>query len=193
MFNGVGRDGEGSWHRDHELTVTYRPQPALTIAPGVRINRAGRDAQWVNKVTTDGDHYVFAHLNQTTVAFTGRRNYTMTPDLSLEFYAEPFVSGGQYCGFKDLVDGRSRAYSGRDSPLAYAAAGSADFNVKSFRTTNVLRWEYKPGSTWFVVWQQAREDAAADGNFRFGRDFRAVFRAPGRNVFLVKLAYWLNY
>ncbi len=192
-FNGIGFDRKGTWHRDHELTVTYRPQPAMTIAPGLRINLAGRDAQWIDNVTTDRDHYVFAHLNQTTVAFTSRMNYTMTPDLSLEFYAEPFVSGGQYTGFKDLVDGRSSSYAQRYSPFAYDAAGRADFNVKSFRTTNVLRWEYKPGSTLFVVWQQAREDSAADGRFRFGRDFGGVFRAPGKNVFLVKLAYWLNY
>lgn len=80
-------------------------------------------------------------------------------------------------------------------PFAYDtdANGIPDFNYRSFRTTNVMRWEYKPGSTLFVVWQQAREDAAPLGDFRFGRDFGNVFRTPARNVFLVKLAYWLNY
>jgi hypothetical protein len=65
--------------------------------------------------------------------------------------------------------------------------------VKSFRTTNVLRWEYKPGSTLFIVWQQARQNDDVAGSFRFGRDFRDIFRSAPRNVFLVKLAYWLNY
>jgi hypothetical protein len=71
--------------------------------------------------------------------------------------------------------------------------GNPDFSVKSFRTTNVLRWEYKPGSALFVVWQQARENDAVRGGFNFGRDARAIFGVPPHNIFLVKLAYWLNY
>jgi hypothetical protein len=57
----------------------------------------------------------------------------------------------------------------------------------------VLRWEYRAGSTLFVVWQQARDGSTDDGTFRFRRDFGDTFSAPGKNVFLVKLAYWLNY
>jgi len=138
---------------------------------------------------------VFAHLDQTTVALTERVNYTMSPTLSLQLYAEPFVSGGAYVGFKELVDGRNPDYAQRYAPFAYdlEANGNPDFNAKSFRTTNVLRWEYKPGSTLFVVWQQARENDAVPGEFRFGRDVRNIFAVPPKNVFLVKLAYWLNY
>ncbi|PYQ93477.1 MAG: hypothetical protein DMF97_19865, partial [Acidobacteria bacterium] len=105
--------------------------------------------------------------------------------------AEPFVSAGDYAGFKELANGRSRDYGARYVPFAYA--GDPDFNVKSFRTTNVLRWEYKPGSTLFVVWQQARENDAVPGGFRFGRDMHDIFGIAPRNVFLVKLAYWINY
>ena len=75
------------------------------------------------------------------------------------------MSGGDYTAFKELVDGRNPDYGARYTPFAYdrAANGDPDFNVKSFRTTNVLRWEYKPGSTLFVVWQQARENDAMPG------------------------------
>ena len=89
------------------------------------------------------------------------------------------------------VNGRSRDYAARYAPFAYA--DDPDFNVKSFRTTNVLRWEYKPGSTLFVVWQQARENDAVPGGFRLGRDVHDIFGVTPRNVFLVKLAYLLNY
>ena len=65
--------------------------------------------------------------------------------------------------------------------------------MKSFRTTNVLRWEYKPGSTLFVVWQQSRANFAVPGGFDFGRDAHGIFGVAPHNVFLVKLAYWLNY
>jgi hypothetical protein len=194
LFNGGGRNRQGSWHRDHEFEVTYRPTTALVLTPGIRLNRRVRDDQWVGQVEgTSTPHYAFARLDQTTLAFTARVNYTLSPDLSLQLYAEPFASGGGYTGFKELVDGRHRDYQGRYAPFDYSGGSSPDFNVRSFRTTNVLRWEFRPGSTVFVVWQQAREGSASFGNFRFGRDFGGVFRSPARNVFLVKMAYWLNY
>ena len=115
----------------------------------------------------------------------------MKPTLSLQLYAEPFVSAGGYTAFKELIDGRNPSYENRYAPFVYD--GNPDFNYRSFRTTNVLRWEYRPGSTLFVVWQQAREGSAVDGAFRFRRDFHDLFSLEGRNVFLVKLAYWLNY
>jgi hypothetical protein len=101
------------------------------------------------------------------------------------------VSGGAYSGFKELIDGRNPEYALRYAPFAYG--DNPDFNYKSFRTTNVLRWEYKPGSTLFVVWQQGRESSAPYGDFRFGRDFDRIFAVEPRNVLLVKFAYWLNY
>jgi Domain of unknown function (DUF5916) len=115
----------------------------------------------------------------------------MSPTLSLQLYAEPFVSAGAYSGYKELINGRADDWQSRYAPYAYG--GNADFNYRSFRTTNVLRWEYKPGSTLFVVWQQARENDAVPGGFQFGRDMHDIFGVAPRNVFLVKLAYWLNY
>jgi hypothetical protein len=114
----------------------------------------------------------------------------MTPNLSLQLYAQPFVSTGDYVGYKELVNGRAQRYVARYRPFAYE--GNADFRYLSFRTTNVLRWEFKPGSTLFVVWQQGREGTDDSAAFRFGRDFRDVFSTPATSTFLVKLAYWLN-
>ena len=90
-----------------------------------------------------------------------------------------------------LVDGRADRYEDRYAPYEYA--GNPDFNYRSFRTTNVLRWEYRPGSALFVVWQQGREEVASFGDFRPGRDVGAAFNAPATNVFLVKLSRWLNF
>jgi hypothetical protein len=100
------------------------------------------------------------------------------------------VSAGEYAGYKELVNGRAVDYADRYRPYVYG--DNADFNYRSFRTTNVMRWEYKPGSTLFIVWQQARKEDGDQGDFRFGRDFGGVFSAPAHNVFLVKLSYWLN-
>ena len=79
----------------------------------------------------------------------------MTPNLSLQLYGAAVRLGRALRDYKELVDGRAERYADRYAPFAYA--GNADFNVLSFRTTNVMRWEFKPGSTLFVVWQQGRE------------------------------------
>jgi hypothetical protein len=198
MFNyfGVyGADGRGSRFRELNPEVTLRPAPALSLTTGIRVNRNVNDSQWVGAVTDATTHYVFGHLDQTTLALTGRVNYTMTRNLSLQLYAQPFVSAGDYTRFKQTVAPRAVDYGSRHAPFAYdiAANGNPDFNVKSFRTTNVLRWEYKPGSTLFIVWQQARENDAVPGGFQFGRDVRGIFGVTPQNIFLVKISYWLNY
>jgi hypothetical protein len=167
--------------------VQYRPAAYLTTNVGLNLNWNHDDSQWVEQV---GPHYVFGHIDQKTVGLNMRLNYAITPTLTVQLYAEPFVSTGLYTKFKELVNGRADAYEARYAPFAYG--GDPDFNYRSFRTTNVLRWEYKPGSTLFVVWQQGREDTLGYGTFNFSRDFGGVFDAPAKNVFLVKLAYWIN-
>jgi hypothetical protein len=190
-----GADGFGSSWRDFAPEITYRPVPAIMLTTGVRVSTNLNESQWVAQVTDTSNHYVFARLQQTTVALTERFNYTLTPNLSLQLYAQPFVSAGDYSAFKQIADARSTDYYARFSRYAYdtVANGDPSFNVKSFRTTNVLRWEYKPGSTLFVVWQQSRENDAVPGGFSAGRDLHDIFGAPSTNVFLVKFAYWLNY
>jgi hypothetical protein len=185
-------DRQGTTRINLSPSITWRPTSATSVSTGFRYNINNDDAQWVaNEDAGDGrTRYVFARLKQRTSAFTFRVNYTLTPDLSIQTYAEPFVSAGEYSDYKQLVDGRAPEY--KDRFRSYAYAGSADFNIRSFRTTNVLRWEYKPGSSLFVVWQQSRSGFEEVGSFDFGRDFGGIFQAPAHNVFLVKLSYWLN-
>ncbi len=187
-----GSNPSGYWSfRNLEPGVTVRPTSALSASVGLAFNRNGDDAQWVRNLTIDGQpRYLFAHLDQTTMSMTTRVNYTIRPDLSLQVYAQPFVSAGVYRDYKELVHPRADRHDDRYAPFLYT--GNADFNVLSFRTTNVLRWEYKPGSALFVVWQQGREGFTQHGGFRFGRDFGDVFSTPSSNTVLVKLAYWLN-
>jgi hypothetical protein len=189
FFTIKSSDGRGTTFAEINPYLNYRPTSFLKVNAGIRFSRNDDESQWVEE-TEDG-HFVFARLHQTTAGITGRLNYTVTPALSIQVYMEPFVSAGAYSSFKELADGRSKSYDGRYTPFAYA--GNPDFNYRSFRTTNVLRWEYKPGSTLFAVWQQGREDTLDRGSFDFSSDLGGVFDAPARNVFLIKWAYWLNY
>ena len=172
-------------------SVTVKPTAALSTQFGMWLNRNEEDSQWVGAVdSSDRTHYVFGRLDQTTTSMTTRVNYTLTPNLSLQVYAQPFVSAGEYGNFHELTNGRAIRYDNRYAPFAYD--GNPDFRFLSFRTTNVMRWEFKPGSTLFVVWQQGRERSLEDGTFRFGRDYSDVFSTPSTNTLLVKLAYWIN-
>lgn len=184
-------DSYGTTRHNLSPNVTWRPASAVSVNGGFRYNINNDDAQWVANVDQDGGtHYVFGRLKQRTAALTFRVNYTLTPNLSIQTYAEPFVSAGAYTNFRELANPRAAQYAERYQPFAYDS--NPDFNYRSFRTTNVMRWEYKPGSALFVVWQQGRQDSLSHGDFQFGRDFGGVFSAPAHNVFLVKLSYWLN-
>jgi hypothetical protein len=187
--------GSGSGRRSYNFFVSprlqFRPMSALSTEVGIGQNRSTDDAQWVTNLTdASRTHYVLGRLEQTTTSVTLRLSYTMTPTLSLQLYGQPFSSAGRYEHYKELVNGRAARYADRYAPFAYD--GSADFTVLSFRTTNVLRWEYKPGSALFVVWQQGREGFRPDSRFRFGRDYGDIFSTPSANTVLVKLSYWLN-
>jgi hypothetical protein len=70
--------------------------------------------------------------------------------------------------------------------------GSEDFNFRSLRVNAVLRWEWRPGSTLFVVWQPALEDQGGVGDFRLGRDLSALFNAQANNILAVKATYWIG-
>jgi len=191
-FSFWNNDRAGSRFVELAPSLTVRPTSGLSLQFGARWFSNKDDAQWVENLDEDSvaPHYIFGRLKQTTAAATLRVNYTISPTLSLQLYGQPFVSAGHYEHYKELVNGRADVHADRYQPFAYG--NNADFNYLSFRTTNVLRWEFKPGSTLFVVWQQGRDDDGDRGDFRFGRDFRQVFSTPSSNTVLVKLAYWLN-
>jgi len=186
------RDETGSSSNTIHGDITWRPATYLSASGGWSVETVNEDTQWVNKVADLGaTRYVFGRIRQTTVGLTARVNYTITPNLSVQLYGAPFVSAGAYRDFKALVRPRRAPVASQFDPYPYA--GDPDFNYRSFRMTNVLRWEYRPGSVIYVMWQQGREAVADDGRFRFGRDFGQVFDTPGSNVFLVKASYWLNF
>lgn len=192
-YNGYHeRDGFNTARNNISPGLTWRATSAVSTSAHINYQINKDDSQWVaNRTDPDGrKQYVFGRIDQKTLLLTLRFNYTMTPNLSLQVYGQPFVSAGEYSNFKELVDGRAPEYADRFRSFAYS--GNPDFNYRSFRTTNVLRWEYKPGSALFVVWQQGRSDNRPFGSFDFSRDFGGVFSAPSHNAFLVKFSYWLN-
>jgi hypothetical protein len=175
--------------------VTFRPSTRVSAELGTRFQRNHDNTQYlatVGSVGADSTHYLFAHLEQDLLSFTSRFDVTLRPTLSLQMYAEPFVTAGRYTNVRELASPRAAAYDARYRPYV-GTPPDGDFNDKSFNASAVLRWEYRPASTLFIVWTQARDQGDRDyGNFAATRDYRNLFAARPDNVFLVKAAYWLG-
>jgi hypothetical protein len=190
-----------SWYLGTDFS--FRPAPNVTLSVGPNLNWTRDPTQYIETVAdssataTFGRRYVFARLAQTELSAGIRMNWTFTPELSLQLYAQPLISAGNYGGFRGLARARTYEFdewNSADSTIGGMryVPGNPDFNFKSLRGNAVLRWEYLPGSTLFFVWTQEREDFEGTGDFQFGRSMRRLLQAPSRNIFLVKATYWWN-
>jgi hypothetical protein len=184
---------------------------SIFLAPSVNLRLASRfsgtialnyhdnvdDRQPIGNFGTfdsDTTHYTVGRLEQRTVSLTTRLNFTASPTLSFQYYGSPFVSVGSYSDWREVTAPRHETYSSRYAP--YTLGGDPnqnDFNFKQFRSNLVMRWEYRPGSTLFMVWGQGREQNDIDrGAFGGLRDYRNLFRTHPANTFLIKASYWFS-
>lgn len=210
------------------MDITVRPSARIefSVQPEWQQSRSG--AQYVATTTalpyapTYGARYLFADLDRRELGVETRLDVAFSPHLTLQLYAQPLLSSGNYLTYKQLTRPRSYSFDTFAEGVPASGAGGCtggrtcmsadgarridfdgngttdfsfadrDFNVRSLIGNAVLRWEYRPGSTIFVVWQRAQEDEAMLGRFDFSRDSRALFGAPARNVFMVKMNWWVG-
>ncbi|HJP87200.1 MAG TPA: DUF5916 domain-containing protein [Gemmatimonadaceae bacterium] len=157
-----------------------------------------QDNQFYGQFTdaTDVVHYTIAHLDQQTTALTTRFNYTFTPALSLQTYLQPFISKGTYSNVRQLsANPRADKYDDRYAPYNDPSVTDdpGGFNFKALQSNVVMRWEYKPGSTLFLVWNQGRQGFNnIEGDRAFTGDIRDLMSLHPANTFLIKVSYWLN-
>jgi hypothetical protein len=203
--------------------LSIRPSTRWQISVNPNYLRVVEPRQYVatldsGPAATYGRRYIFATVDQSTFLMQIRANYTITPDLTLELYAEPFAASGRYYAFGHLAAPRTydlTRYStdtmttpsvGRDAAgnafikdasgyrrylLDPTDDGNPDFNILSFRSNLVLRWEWRPGSTLYVVWQQNRESEHDRGALVGFGDLWNSLRATGDNFLAIKVSYWI--
>lgn len=223
-WNFWGDDGSArTW--ESWTGLTFRPTSAASVSVEPRLYRDRRDLQYVETVgITAGsesdlgdERFIFGSLDQTTFGVTVRLSYSVTPDLSVQFYGQPFLSQGGYGGFKRITEPGAPSYADRfvsylpteivfdprndeftvaereGTPLY--RFGNPDFDFHQLRSNLVLRWEYTPGSTLYVVWSQERTGEREGENrwpspaFSVRRGLGELYRLQPYNVFLVKLSY----
>ena len=178
--------------------LTFKLSSRFSAAASFNWSKNDDGHQWYGNTmdSTGVVHYGFARLKQTTEAITARVNYTISPTMTLQVYAQPFVSKGTYSDLRELSDTpRAANYDDRYRPYfdAATAADPGGFNYQQFRSSVVYRWEYLPGSILFVVWTQGREGVVGqEGTTSFFGDLNDLFRLRADNTFLIKISYWLN-
>ena len=172
--------------------IEWKPVSSLTLNVGPQFARDVEDAMYVDTyddptaTETYGKRYVFAHLDQKTLSANIRLNWAFTPRVSLQTFVQPLISSGAYSGYKALAVPRSYEFV----PVPYG--GNPNFNYVSLRGNAVFRWEYRPGSTLYLVWTQERSDNQSQGEFNFRPDWARLMNTDTNNIFLVKLSYYFT-
>ena len=209
-YHGSG-DAKSSRAHEYYGEINYRPTNSLSISIDPDYGIQQQDLQYVTTAgTKDNPAYIFGKLDQRTFGITFRINYTINPELSIEYYGQPFISAGKYTDFKNIIQPDAGKFRDRfhtfgpdeitfnqetnsytiNDGISDASVSNPDFNFRQFRSNLVIRWEYLPGSTLYLVWSQGRTSSDTNGLFSYGNDLKDLFRITPRNIFLVKFSYW---
>lgn len=207
----ISRDevGSHSWRVNGSFRVTTNGPLEWSISP--RYSRQTDMRQYLQRIegtggtATFGNRYVFSEIERSTLSLQFRVNYSINPDLSIEVYAEPFASSGDFRNPGELTEARSydiRRYNiiGRtaENDLLVEDQGQQfevrdpDFVRRSFRSNVVMRWEFIPGSTLFLVWQQNRNANLDEAFLVRPDDLSATFNQRGDTLIAIKFAYWFS-
>lgn len=208
------QESDRSW--SVSTSVEWKPTSSLSLSFEPEFSRSFTAAQYVGTfadptaTATYGHRYVFAALQQTSLSGNLRLNWIFNPKLSLELFAQPLLATGDYYHFGELSRPRSYDFTryGRDGGSTFDAAsyvadpdgpggpaqpieiGNPDFSFGSLRGNAVLRWEYMPGSTLYLVWTQSRSNNETLGDFRLGHSLHQLWSAKADNIFAVKVSYY---
>jgi hypothetical protein len=189
---------DGGRSRYYELSPDFQflPLPQLQVELSLDWSVNRDDGQWLGnfKDASGPMHYTFAHLEQETRSVGARVSYAMTPTLSFQLYAAPFVSRGSYTDARELsATPRASDYDARFVPYTPPAGTSMGFDVLQLRSNSVLRWEFRPGSALFAVWTHGRD--GYDGQFTdrpWRQEYDGLFALHPSNTLLLKMAYLLE-
>lgn len=205
-------DESRAW--EWEAGLRWRTSNRLALSGEVEYETLRDDLQYVGTVQAGSEaRWLLGRIEQDTWSFTLRANLAVTPDLTVQYYGSPFISTGRYGEFKRATETLAQDYDRRFARFAaqeislaaedgryqvseaggpsYAFA-NPDFSFRQFRSNLVVRWEYQPGSSLYVVWSQGRTDTLPAWQRGFGRNWDALWSARSDNVFLVKFSYWFS-
>jgi hypothetical protein len=200
---------EGSNANNLELSITWLPVKRLKISGLGELSRRRYHQQYVSALPGNSStEYIVGHINHHTTSFTFRTELYLTPELSIQYYGSPYYSVGKYGDFKRVQQSQSPDINTRLESLdpLYDPVGNSysfdwngetfrfnnpDFSFMQFRSNLVFRWEYKLGSTLYVVWSHDRSGYESTYN-PIGDIAGELFGIRGNNVIMLKLNFWFS-
>ncbi len=193
---------------------SYKPTNYLALSFNPRFSKSFSELQYVSSIDANPqDKYIFASIDRKTISSSFRINLNLSPDLSLQYWGQPFVATGKYDDHKLITNPMAENYSDRFRTFSQSQIkldgdeylidenmdqstdykfDNKNFNFKEFLSNLVLRWEYSPGSSVFLVWSQSRNSSDSSGNLDLMNDLGNLFNGADNkphNVFLIKFSY----
>ncbi len=191
-----------------EFNFRYTPINALSISVSPSISHSTNQLQYVNTGNANGeDRFIMGEIDQSVARVSLRVTYMLTPNLSFQYWGQPFGASGKYSNFKHVTDANASEYKQRFATIPASLVdgeyeidedsdgntdysfGQPNFNYGQFRSNMVMRWEYIPGSTFFLVWTQERNGAFYDEGGSIHQRYNFDFSEKPHNIFLVKFTY----
>jgi len=209
------RKGDQNYSKSASMAIriSYRPIAALNLSIIPNYSRSSKDFIYVSTKMENGkDIYLVSGIHKEILSASLRVNLSFTPDLSLEYWGQPFIFSGDYFGFKKVINPNQKVFTAQfhqyttneitydektnqyliddngDGNINFTLS-NPDFSVMEFRSNMVLRWEFVPGSTFFFVWSQGKNSYSDDGAFNPGSSLSQLFKTHATNIFLVKFSY----
>ncbi|MBO6792494.1 MAG: carbohydrate binding family 9 domain-containing protein [Balneolaceae bacterium] len=194
------------------IQLTLEPQIGFEMDEDQFVANIARDENAPDASQTFGRRYIFADSRSMNFSTEIRLNWTFNPSMSLQTFVRPFINSFKFSNFGEFKTPGTfdfDRYGKDEGTITDAGNGNyqvdidnngesdfdfrrSDFTFRSLQGNAVFRWEYKPGSTLFLVWQQSRNGSISDGRFNIGQDIIDIFDPKPSNIFLVKLSYWLS-
>lgn len=199
-----------------ELELEYRPINALNLSLEPEFTSSFSELQYVDQVDQQGySRYILSAIDQKIFSMSLRANLTITPELTIQYWGQPFLASGDYHDYKYITNGTAGSFEDRfhtytvdeityneheDSyQIREDATGNVsyninnpDFRVQEFLSNMVLRWEYRPGSFIYLVWSQSRDEFDPEPGFNFSDHLPRIWAIHPRNVFMLKVSYRLG-
>jgi len=194
------------------MDFTVKPGQSFTATVTPSLSRNRNDIQYVTR-TDDEGRYILSQINQQIVSLSLRMNYNITPDLTIQYWGQPFLAAMDYSKYKAVTDPGAEKLEDRyhliaDNEIEYDADdnmylvdenrdGTIDYsfdnpdnNYDQFLSNLVLRWEFRPGSTVYLVWSQTRSYSDSTGSFSLEQNLDNLYTSKKPyDVFLLKFTY----
>lgn len=153
--------------------------------------------------------YLVGTIDRNTISSILRFEYFISPEISLQYYGNPYASIGTYTNFREVADASNKdlnlRYNGlnliaqmnntcvlRKDVVSTYMIKNPDFNFQELNSNLVGRWEFRPGSTLYLVWTNSRSAYSDQLSQSIWGSFGDIFNTKSQNVFMVKFSYWFS-